>query len=95
MHASQMLVEIFLSRKSFTRVSLAVRVRTVQLFARTTVFIVNFTFVSEETTRIRETGKLFATFGRTFVRSIMLVHMFAAEFVSQLSMLIIAGKENN
>jgi len=75
--ASQMLVEVLLPRKSFSSVAFAIYMWAVQLLSRTTMLVMNFTLVSEKTARVREAWELFATFSRTLVGSVMLVHVFA------------------
>jgi hypothetical protein len=75
MNSSEMLVQVFLARETLSGESLAVWVGAVELLSRTSMQIVNFSLMSQKTTGIREAWKLFATFGRALVRSIVFVHM--------------------
>jgi hydrogenase/urease accessory protein HupE len=56
MHASEVLIEILLSRKSLSSMTLAIGMWAIQLLSRTAMLIVNLAFVSKETPGVSEAG---------------------------------------
>jgi len=75
MDPSQVLVQVFLARKSLATMSLAIWVRAVELLSWSAVEIMNFSLMSQETAGVGETWELFATIRWAFVGSIMFVHV--------------------
>ena len=78
-NASEMLVEIFLSRETLPGMALAIRVWAIQLLSGTAMLVMNLSFVSQETARVGEARQLLAAVCRTLVWSVMLVHVLAAK----------------
>jgi hypothetical protein len=86
MHASEMLIEVFLTREAFSSVALAIGMGAVELLSRTTVFVMDFSFVSQETARVCKSRELLAAVGRALVGSVVLVHMFTVQTRSAFGM---------
>jgi len=76
-NASKMFVQILLAREAFAGVAFAIDVRTIELLSRTAVLVVNFAFMSQETTRISEAGELLTAFSWTLVGTIVFIHVLA------------------
>lgn len=77
MHSSKVLVEILLPREALPSMSLAVWMRTHHLCLGTAVFAVDFSFVPQQSTRIRESLQFGTLWMRTAIWPVMLVHVFA------------------
>lgn len=72
MYATQVFVEIILSREYFAGVALAYLVRTVEGFA----FVLDLALGVEEASGVSEAGKLLAALAPAAVRALVLIHMF-------------------
>jgi hypothetical protein len=77
-----MFVKILLSRKSLACMAFAVKMWAVQLLSGAAMLVMDFSFVPKETTGVSEAWKFLAPFRRTFVRSVMLIHMLAMKLLS-------------
>jgi hypothetical protein len=78
-HAAKVLVEIFLAGESFASMPLAFRYCAPELLLWTAMLAVNFSFVSQQTTRIGKALKFGALRLWAPVWSIVFVHVFATE----------------
>lgn len=77
--ASEMLIQVLLTRETLAGVSLAVQVGAVELFLRSAVLAVNFALMTKQAARVGKSWELLTAFGRAFVWSIVLVHVLAVE----------------
>lgn len=75
MDTSEMLVEVFCSRKSFARMSFAGLMGTVQRVSWATMLAMHFSFVTKKTPGIGEPWQLLAAICYTTVWTFMLIHM--------------------
>jgi hypothetical protein len=73
---AKMLFQIFLSRESSPRTSVAVRVRTHSWRLGLCILLVYLALVTQQTTGISEATDFVAAWLFAFVRPVMLVHMF-------------------
>lgn len=81
-NASQMFIEVFLTRKAFSSVAFAIWVGAVQLLSWTTVLVVDLPLVAKETTGVCEARKLLASFGLALIWPIVLVHVLATKVIN-------------
>lgn len=77
-NAAQVLVQVLLSREALSSMALAVLVWTVQLLAWTSVLVVHFALVAQQSTAVCKSWKLLAPFGWAFIWAIVLIHVFSA-----------------
>lgn len=82
MNPTNVLEQVLLACKTLASVAFAVLMGTHELCLGTAVFVVDFSLVSEEATRIREALQLSTRRVLTSVRSVVFVHVFAGNFVS-------------
>lgn len=73
--AAQMLVEVLKAGEALAVVTLAVDVRAVERVLGSAVLAMDFALVAEQATRVGKSGEFLASLGRTFVRSVVLVHV--------------------
>ena len=78
MNAAQVLVQVLLARKALSSIALAVMVGAVQLLAWAAVLVMHFALMTQQSAAVCETWELFATFGRAFIRAVVLIHMLSA-----------------
>lgn len=74
--ATKMLVKVLLSREAFAGMALAVWMGAFDCVLRSTIFAVNFAFVSKKATGVCEPRKTLAAGDNAAIWALVLVHMF-------------------
>lgn len=82
MHPADVLVQILFAREALSGVAFALRVRADELSLGTTVLVVHFALVANQTATVGEPFELRALFVPTVIRSIMLVRVSTVSRVS-------------
>lgn len=74
-YAAEMLVKVFLTREAFANVTLAVLVWAVELLAWATMLVMDFAFMTKQSTTVGKSWQLLASNSWAFVWAVVLIHM--------------------